>query len=337
MIFRYRGVQFGGQYGDIVVESFEPGAAEIRMTDTPRPQGDGDIPGRDFLGGSTWGFNMATNRTNLTEALSSAALLEAAWKDPAVRLKPNLKVPLSYEIDGKWRRVYGRPGRFAGPRADVRAKRGVGIIIADFRVMDPLFYDDDEQHERLTIVPASTGGLVAPLVAPLTAVSSGTPRAGFVTNAGDAATPLRAVFNGPVTDPWVRAAAGWEISLLGSLAYDESVTVDAMAGTVRRSDGAPVAGMLSRRTRLDDAKLPVGQSELTFGGTDLTGTASVDLFWRNASYSIGGSSLDDPYDYGDTVVGPQNTLEGEGVWVQTGLGDDGSEYTIWIEDGDGTS
>lgn len=337
MIFRYRGVEFGGQFGDLIVQDFQPGPFDLRSNDTDRPQGDGVMSGRDLFGGSTWAFDIATNMRDLTGALSVAASLEQAWKDRAVRLKPNLKVPLSYEIDGKWRRVYGRPGRFAGPRGDVRAKRGVGLITADFRVMDYRYFDEDEQHVRLDIVPASTGGLMAPLIAPLTSVASGAARAGFVTNYGSEPTPIRATFNGPVMDPWVRAAAGWEIGLTGTLAYDESVTIDAMTGTVRRSDGAPVAGMLTRATKLDAVELPVGQSELSFGGVDLTGTASVDLYWRNASVSIGGSSAESAYDYGDTVIGPENTLQGEGIWVQTGLGDNGSDYTIWIEDGDGTS
>lgn len=32
-------------------------------------------------------------------------------------------------------------------------------------------------------------------------------------------------------------------------------------------------------------------------------------------------------------VGETNTLTGEGLWVQTGLGSDGTGFTFWIEDG----
>lgn len=33
------------------------------------------------------------------------------------------------------------------------------------------------------------------------------------------------------------------------------------------------------------------------------------------------------------AVGPTNTLTAEGLWVQTGLGPDGTGFTFWIEDG----
>lgn len=286
MIFNFRGVEFGGQFGNLIVEDFTAGAFGLRSNDNPRPQADGLIPGRDYLGEAVWAFDLKTNRRTLGEALETAAALEAEWKAEEVRLQPNRKFPISYNLDGRWRRVYGRPGSFAGPRGDIRARQGAASVVADFRVMDHLYYDEDETSIRLTIIPPSTGGLTAPLTAPLTGTGSGTPRAGFVTNEGNAATPLKATFNGPVTDPWVRAAAGWEIGLIGTLAYDVSVTVDPLEGSVLRNDGAPVSGMLSRATRLSRARLPKGQSELTFGGIDLTGTATVDLSWRNASTTI---------------------------------------------------
>lgn len=289
MRFRYYGVEFGGQFGDIIVRDFNPSAAELRTQDVPRPNADGIIAGREFFGGRTWAFDLVTNKRNLSDALAVAASLESQWVHLGRRLAPNKKYPLSYELDGEWRRVYGRPDKFLGPKGDIRARQGAGDITADFRVLDPLYYSDDETSITLSIIPASVGGLESPLVAPLTSVQSGAPRAGFVTNAGDSPTPLKVTFNGPIVDPWVEAAAGWEIGLIGSLAYDVSVTIDALEGTVMRNDGTPVGGMLSNATLLGAALLPTGQSELTFGGIDPTGTATVDLSWRNAYTSMGGS------------------------------------------------
>lgn len=302
MMFRYRGVEFGGQHGEIIVEDAELSTAELRGDDTPRPQGDGDITGRQWLGGRTWALDLWTNRRSLAEAYATEAKLAGAWEDPAVRQQAGILVPLSYNLGDKWRRVYGKPGRYAGPKPDVRARLGAGKITADFKVSDPYFYDEDEQHTQLTIVPSTTGGLVAPLVAPLTSVRSSAPRAGLVRNDGDRPTPLRAVFHGPVVDPWVRAAAGWEIGLLGSFPWDVTITVDALAGTVTRSDGAAVHGILTRATRLSTAKLPAGPSELTFGGKDQTGTAKVDLYWRNAHASIGGGGVPAPAPAEDSPV-----------------------------------
>lgn len=286
MRFVFGGVEFGGRAGALIVTGFNPGSTEVRSDDQAAPGRDGAIPVQDFLGSATWAFDISTNREDLAGARASGAALESAWKDPAVRLNGTVKVPLSYEFDGEWRRVYGRPGQFAGFAADVLANLGVGKITADFRVLDPLHYDDDETSVVLTIVPATTGGLITPFIFPLSTVRSSAPRAGIVNNTGDAATPLKVRFQGPISNPWVRSSAGMEIGLNGSLAYDQTVTVDPLAGTVTRQDGTPAAGLLTRKTQLTATLLQPGPTELSFGGTDPTGTAKATLFWRNAHTSI---------------------------------------------------
>ncbi|WP_461634953.1 phage tail family protein [Glutamicibacter soli] len=284
MRFRFDGVEFGDTLPLFVTE-FDPGPADLQHGDTPQSQRDGVIPGRDFIGGRNWAFSISSNRQELASALAEDERLASRWHDPKHRLNPLLKVPLSYELGGRWRRVYGRPDRYAGMKGDVLAVQGRGRIECDFRVMDSRYFDESETVLVLPIVPASTGGLMAPLVGPLSTVRSSTPRAGYVKNAGTAATPLKVVFKGPITDPYVHAAAGWEIALKGTILPGQSVTVDSFAGTVLRGS-APVGGMLTRKTRLSSAVLPVGISDLTFGGVDPTGTAVVELRWRNAYYSI---------------------------------------------------
>lgn len=284
MRFRFDGVDFGDKL-PLFVTDFDQGTTEYRTNDTERSQGDGLIAGRDFLGGRTWGFSVSTNMQNLPDASTLESRLAAAWHNPKHRSKSLALVPLSYEMGGRWRRVYGRPSRYAGMRGDIQAVQGHGRIECDFRIHDPRYFDEWETVRRLPIVPASTGGLKAPLVAPLSTVRSGADRAGYVNNTGTAATPLKVVFKGPVTNPYVRAAAGWEIALKGTLRAGQSVVVDAFAGTVLRGS-SPVAGLLTRKTRLSSAVLPVGISDLTFGGVDPTGTAEVELRWRNAYYSI---------------------------------------------------
>lgn len=287
MRFRLGEAVFSGESLDepLMVREFEPGGVNIEVTDSSRPNRDGVIVGRDFLGSRTWAWEISARGADLTAVLNSASRLESAWR-PAARLLPGVKVPLSYLIDGRWRRVYGRPRRFAPFPPDFLATSGIGRIVCDFLVTDPLHYDDAETSVTLTIVPASTGGLMAPLVAPLSTVRSSAPRAGNVTNSGDAPTPLKVEFKGPVSNPWVRGPGGWEVGVTGSLAYDESITVDPLAGTVTRQDGQPANGRLTRKTRLSGTLLQPGVTELTFGGTDLTGTATAKLSWRNAYTSI---------------------------------------------------
>ena len=284
MRFRFDGVEFGDKL-PLFVTDFDPGPADIRTADTDQSQRDGIIPGRDFLSSRTWALSISTNCKDLTSALAEDERLARRWHDPKHRASPMKMVPLSYEIDGRWRRVYGRPDKYAGMRGDVLAVQGRGRIECDFRVLDPRNFDESETILTLPIVPASTGGLMAPLKAPLSTVRSSAPRAGYVDNRGTAATPLKVVFKGPISNPYVRAAAGWEIALKGSIPAGQSITVDSFAGTVLRGT-SPVAGLLTRKTRLSSAVLPTGVSDLTFGGTDPTGTAQVELRWRNAYYSI---------------------------------------------------
>lgn len=287
MRFKLGGVEFTGETLDapLMVREFTPGGADVRTQDTDQPQRDGTLPGVDLLGGRQWSWDLSARGNNLDDVLAANSMLEEAWRTPA-RLQPGVKVPLTYYINGRWRRVYGRPGRYSGIVPDHVAISGIGRIVCDFRVLDPLHYDEAETLVVLTIVPATTGGLQAPLAAPLSTVRSSAPRAGQVSNTGNADTPLKVTFKGPITNPWVRSTAGVEVALNGTLAYDQTVTVDPLAGTVTRNTGAPAAGLLTRKTQLSATLLQPGATEWTFGGTDPTGTATATLAWRNAHTSI---------------------------------------------------
>jgi hypothetical protein len=272
--------------GVLHVRAFTPGASDLVTTDAQRAQQDGVIVGRDYIGSATWAFTIDTKAGGEAGAAAADAALHAEWNNPAIRTNPNTTVPLSYQMAGRWRRVYGRPGKYAGINGDTLTRFGRGRIVCDFRVTEPYHYDDTETSVVLTIVPGTTGGLTAPLASPLSTVRSSAPRAGNVLNAGDAATPLKVTFHGPVTNPWVRSATGMEVALIGTLAYDQSVTINPRAGTVTRQDGTNAAGMLTRATRMSTTLLQPGTTVLSFGGTDPTGTATATLSWRNAYTSI---------------------------------------------------
>jgi hypothetical protein len=247
---------------------------------------DGILPSRDWLGAGAWQFNARTSyqpRT-LAEAFDAVAAIEQVWKAPTVRDSTTTQ-PLDYSLDGgeTWYRVYGRPGPYTGPNPDRMAIQGRVDVTAEFQQLDPAHYSAAEHSVVIPVVPASHGGIIAPLVAPITTVASGEPRVGGIDNAGDLPSPARVVFHGPCTNPILTTDKGYKIGYVGSIAYDQTVTISAWDSTIIKTPPrASVAGDLDRRTRLSRLVVPSGHSEWYFEATDATGTASATVYWRDA-------------------------------------------------------
>lgn len=276
---------FGGPETEpLTIANFDPGSFDIRKQETDLPRGDGVLVGSEYLGGGLWSFDLNAHGSTLAEVLAAAGELQRVWNDPARRVAGAVSV-LRYQIDGRWRRVYGRPGRFAAPRPDYAAQAGIGSFGCDFRITRPAFYDDVEQQDVVGIVPATGGGFTVPFTSPIATEQSSAPRAGMLINRGDAQTPVTIRFFGPIAWPLVKSTLGWEIGLSTTLAYDDEVVVDPIAGTVMKN-GLPAPGLLSRRSRIRRALLQPGANSLYFTGTDPTGTAKVLLSFRHAYSSL---------------------------------------------------
>ena len=283
MYIKIGNVQAGGPDSPLIIESFEAPSTELRTNYVDRPNGDGKFVGRDWLGSTTWGFDFATNKSNLREALTEANRLERVWKDSKSRLASGVAIPLSYSLDGSnWFRVYGRCGQFTGTNANVHARLGVAKVTADFEQTRIEHFSDSEKLETITYVAPVQGGLTAPLIAPLTTVGTGAERAGFVTNTGDLPTPLKIRFYGPIQNPVLRSAAGWEVGLRTSIGAGDWIEIDPLNTTVKKRNGSSVAGLLTTRTRLSTVNLPVGKSELFLSGVDLSNSSKVEVRWRDA-------------------------------------------------------
>lgn len=279
--FDLDGYAFGTEAHDVWVHSLDLGSRAVNFTETRLRGGRGRRMGRATEDAPEWTFDLRVKAVDTYDALGR---LRTAWAGPE---RPGEYSTLRYGLPGRRRRVIGRPRHFTTDENTVRHAWHFqrSEVLATFQLADPRTFDDVAQQVTLSIVPATVGGLEAPLVAPLSTVRSSEPRAGHVTSHGLAPAPLTVTFAGPVTDPVVRGD-GWEIGLRGALAYDQTVTVDALAGTAVRQDGASVAGRLTRATRLQDAALTPGQQEITFGGSDPTGTATATITWRDAWWSL---------------------------------------------------
>lgn len=272
-VFEISGYQFGDAEWDIA--EWDTGTLQLETVDAV--VGGRRLFGRDSDIPQVWTLGLRTDAETEDEAQSKVAAFARAWRPPALQ-SAGATVALRYKYLGRWRRVYGRPRGMSVPSTGPLAWAGKAELVADFELADALHYDDALQAVALESVPPSSGGIVAPLVAPISTTRAGDTAYRFITVGGDAPTPLRVTFTGPITNPWV-TVSGVRVALTGSVAYDQAVTVDARTRTVLRQDGASAAGMLGRRTRMDRLRLPPGTHEIRYGGT---GQATVTVAWRNA-------------------------------------------------------
>jgi hypothetical protein len=273
--FELGGYRIGGPSGEWDVVEWDAGELQQQAQDEV-------LDGRTLFGRDTaippiWVLQLRANASDEQGAQTQAANLASAWR-PAQLEMPGADVALRYRYLGRWRRIYGRPRQIGVPSTGPLSWAGRSEVPAAFQLSEALHFDDAEQSVSLTSIPPTVGGLVAPIVAPITTAKNSEVAAGSIAVGGDTETPLRVVFRGPITDPWM-TVGGVRIALSGRIAAGQTVTVDARARTVLRQDGGSVAGMLSRTARMGQLRLPPGTHAVRYGGT---GTARATVAWRNA-------------------------------------------------------
>lgn len=289
--FELGGLEFGDDHRhEVVVTKFTPGSPSNRSQTVENPRADSRWFGRDRKTPGTWGFSMFVNRADEVEALDTLAALKEVWDAEDVRLTPGVVMPLRYTLAGRTRRVYGRPVR-CEEVVDVRMWQGFLGVEADFELADTLHYADEETSTTLNIVPATTGGLVAPLVEPLRTLSSPeVSRQGQIVVGGNTATWAKVLISGASGATGLRVVVDetWSVGISGTVGHDETITFDGhpWARTILSSNGGSASGRAHPATRLERMRLAPGPHEIRFEGTDPTGTASATVVWRDASRSL---------------------------------------------------
>lgn len=267
----------------VYLAGLDTGVVDTLHQDTARPFSDSRAFGRDQHSGPAWTFELRFGR-NISAATALAALGDVthAWRSPS--REPGDESVLRYRAGGRTRRVYGRPRNFS-QNPNLLFSHGYLVGAGQFVTSDAFHYADELRSVVVTLVPTNAGGLVSPLISPLTTVAGGS-RQGIISDVGgDAPAPVIVKFHGPVSAPSV-GAGDWVVGLKGSLAHDESVTIDTRTMTVLRNDGASLAGDLTRGTYLSQARLAPGAQELVFRGSDSTGTATCTVSWRPTFYGF---------------------------------------------------
>lgn len=297
MRFRFQGIEVGHtghRAGEILIEDFDPGYPELRISDVSREGRDGTMPGRDFLGSTTFTFDVATNRKTMSQARQTLAEFLKAWRDSSIRLAAGENVPLEYQAvdDPQWRRVYGRPRRSDNPDFGVLMRQGVAKVSLEFEVMEPRIFsggDDGESSVTIGQVEGSLGGgWRFPMTFPVRGSAVAGARAGSVTVGGAETTIAVIEFHGPGSKLSLDGNSGWHVGLRenAQLAADEVITIDPLRGTVTDNFGRSRYGALDKRTPLDGVSLSPGTENIFFSAVDQTRMAHAVIRWREAHMSL---------------------------------------------------
>lgn len=279
---QYDGVrQEFGEYRSELTFSEAPQVdiADVINGDIQVADQDGLLMGVDVQAGTTVTFALHAVGDTRDEALSLTERLRAVWRADSVRRTAGAFAQL---VSDRGRSTFGRPRRFSADKAI--EYDGVIHVLADFQAVTDLWFGDVESVE-VGLVPLPSGGLVAPLAAPLSTTES-SDRSQAVTVGGELPTWPSVTIFGPITNPVVEIGpVRWEFRT--TLAYDQSLTVDAApwARTILR-DGAGIPGTLTpASTRLANATVPPGIHEFVLRGASSLGTARAVASWRSAFYT----------------------------------------------------
>lgn len=257
------------------------GDIDIRAADGDRPRADGRDFGVDYFSGRTITFELGVRTTSSADTRAEVEALRSVWRADAVRSVPGAVAELHMQYDGRERVVYGRPRRFAADYADVAVNQ-FAVVTADFVCVDDLFYGTELHSAGMTTTPQLGGGLLAPLASPLGTTLNSDRSSSISVDTALPAWPIITI-QGPITNPVVEIVNVFRVEVQTSLAYDESVVIDARPWrrTAIRNGGSSLGGAV-RGTRLSKAKVPTGSHEVVLRGLDATGTARATVQWRSA-------------------------------------------------------
>lgn len=293
MLVRFGDVELGtvdGRVGDVGVSDIDFSYPEMRSHDVDREARDGVMPGRDYFGVRTMSMECWTNGRNMVEAREIASAVLSKWRSASLRLQAGVLAPLDFQAvdDATVRRVYGRPRRADDPNFGVIMRHGRGMFTLEFDVMDPTFYaggDEGLESATISVVEGGSGtGWIFPITWPVRTEAVAERREGALQITGEEPTAAVISFHGPGSRFSLDGNRGWHVGLAPSvtLAHDEVLTIDPLAGTATDNFGRDRYGALDRRSRLTGIMLRPGVENVFFSAIDQSNTAHATVAWRPA-------------------------------------------------------
>lgn len=287
MILSLFGYSFGGAHQDFELTEVELSLGEVRNGDISWPLRHGSRPGVDYLDSGSITFTAVTT-FGINDEYSADDVVGqflAAWRQ-GLTLGPGVDVPLKVQTVSKERVVYGRPRKLDPPAPGSSSmEQGIAELTAMFAINDPLVYDTESAKVSLSVIPKSLGGIIAPLVTPISTTMTSGVEYRQIEVGGDAPAPIKVTFHGPATDPKM-SVGGATIGIKGNILYDEEIVVDGRNRTVNYSDGRQASMKLTRDSRMDKLTVSPGTHEISFSATDRTGTARITVEATPAYYHI---------------------------------------------------
>lgn len=278
------GVAFGiGLDVSCDASGFDPGSNDWLIQDQNDPFSGATRTGRDVQTGSTFTWSLHVNTTTENEALDALDALADAWSPDG--LAGSEVMVVRYKVGGRTRRVYGRPRRFA-QSPDNRILGGMIPVTADFKRVDPLFYDDSPESTILGVEYVSEGGFVFPVIFPVMTLPGGY-KTGSVFVSGRRKTWPIIRIDGPVVNPQIMTD-NWDLNLTLNMNEGHYVEIDTRPWkrTVTLDGTSAIPGALNAKTRLRDLFLTPGEQSFGFRGISGTGTATCTISWYPAYASL---------------------------------------------------
>lgn len=252
------------------------GDADLRTSDRPVGQLDGEFPGIDLYAGR----NITLQVEIWAESATAFRTAYLTWLS-AVRKRVSEAV-LRLKLPG-WPdlRVMARPRKIASPAIDLGFnQQNATIVTVQFHCTDPRFYADSLSSGSASIV-ASPLGLAFPMAFPLDFGGVSSSNTINASNSGNYETPWTATITGPITNPVIEhVEQAKSLSFAGVLAAGETLVVSSPP-----SAAVLLQGTSSRYSWLQDASqwfmLQPGNNTVRFRGTG-AGTPTMTLNWRSA-------------------------------------------------------
>lgn len=272
-------------FGAVEVESWSINGREYRTDDTDRPRSDGRYFGQDYATPGDVEINLliradgSSREERFNNAMAIRSSFTEVWNGDNIRFTPGEVAEL--EVAGR-ANVSGRPRYidWDDSKATFGIIRGTALFVRDF---DRAFNSGEAEWFEVTVglVPPQMGGLIAPLVAPLTTAYSSTRARPFEVGGDSEVWPIITV-RGPIqSGASVELTHGWTLRLNRGLAYDEVAEFDSRPGQrMMRLNGRPVNLLAPTGNRLSQISISPGIHEIALRGTSLEGTASVTAKWR---------------------------------------------------------